>query len=69
MKTHLILLLTAAVLVVGCIDFEGDEPSPVNPDDTVIVNPIDESTFETTIVPATSPAGNPYNFCGTDLCC
>ena len=45
MKTHLILLLTAAVLVVGCIDFEGDEPSPVNPDDTVIVNPIVESTL------------------------
>ena len=66
MKTHLILLLTAAVLVVGCIDFEGDEPSPVNPDDTVIVNPIDESTFETTIVPATSAAGTAYNFGDTD---
>ena len=66
MKTHLALLLTVAVLAVGCIEIEGDEPSPIENGFENIVNPIDESTFETTITPASSPAGTSYNFGDSD---
>lgn len=66
MGKHFILFVTAAALVVGCIDFDRDEVSPVDPDDTVVVNPVDESVFETTIVPASTVAGTSYNFGDAD---
>ena len=66
MKTHLILLLTAAALAVGCIEFDSDESAPVDNTEQTVVNPIDETTFETTIVPAATAAGTSYNFGDTD---
>ena len=66
MKTHLILLLTAAAMAVGCIDFDGDEVSPVDNGTGTVVNPVDESSFETTIVPAATAAGTSYDFGDAD---
>ena len=66
MKTHLILLLTAAAFAVGCIEFDSDESAPVDNTEQTVVNPIDETTFETTIVPAATAAGTSYNFGDTD---
>lgn len=59
MKKVLLLLLAASVLVGACIDLDGDYPAV---DETlieeIIVDTLDETTFDTTIVPATTPAGN-----------
>ena len=67
MKTHLLLLLTAAALAVGCIDFDGPEIDPVNNNTEVnLVNPVDDSAFETSIVAATTPAALSYNFGDAD---
>ena len=50
MKPFYLLLPLAAILAGGCVDFDGDEPLPV--DDTMIsgisVPAIDETTFATT---------------------
>ena len=62
MKTHLIFLLTAMALAVGCIEIDGDETKPVENEFETVVNPVDESTFETTIVPAATAAGTSYDF-------
>ena len=66
MKTHLILLLTATALAVGCIDFDNDEVNPVDKGVEIVVEPIDESIFETTIVPAATAAATSYNFGDAD---
>ena len=66
MKTHLILFLTAAVLAVGCIDFDQEETSPIDTEIIPDVTPVDESTFETTIVPASSAAGTAYDYGDAD---
>ena len=67
MKKHLLLLLTAATMAVGCIDFDGTIVDPIkNDEDLTIVNPVDDSTFDTTIQPASTPAGTAYNFGDAD---
>ena len=66
MKKHLILLLTAAVIAVGCIDFDGDDNTPIDNGTEPVVNPVDETTFETQIVPASTVAGTSYDFGDTD---
>jgi hypothetical protein len=68
MKQFFLFLPLAAILAGGCVDFEGDEPLPV--DDTVIsgisVPTIDESTFATNIVAAGTAATTTYNFGDAD---
>ena len=66
MKTHLILFLTATMTAVGCIDFGDDDITPVDNGEEIVVNPIDESAFETSIVPAGTAAGTSYNFGDAD---
>ena len=68
MKRFILFFPLAAMLAAGCIDFDGDEILPV--DDTVIdgitVDPVDESTFDTEIVAASTPAGVTYDFGDAD---
>ncbi|MBR3449394.1 MAG: hypothetical protein IKH24_00970, partial [Bacteroidales bacterium] len=68
MKPFYLLLPLAAILAGGCVDFDGDEPLPV--DDTVIsgisVPAIDETTFATNIVAAGTAATTTYNFGDAD---
>lgn len=69
MKTHLIFLLAAAALAVGCMEIGGDDPFPVNNNSNIdvnVVNPVDDSVFETAITPAATPAALTYDFGDTD---
>ena len=66
MKTHLILFLTAVVMAVGCIDFDRDEETPIDNEIVPSVTPVDESTFETAIVPASTAAGTAYDYGDAD---
>ena len=54
MKTHLLLFLTVAVSAVGCIGFDDDDIVPFDNGIELVVNSIDESAFETSIVSATT---------------
>ena len=69
MKRFILFFPLAAVMAAGCIDFDGDEIQPV--DDTSInvisVNPVDESTFDTEIIAASTAAGTTYDFGDADI--
>ena len=60
------MILTAAWLAAGCIDFGEEEISPANNGIETIEDPIDETTFEATITPAATPAGTAYDFGDAD---
>ncbi len=68
MKQFFLFLPLAALLAGGCVDFEGDEPLPV--DDTVIsgisVPTVDESAFAANIVAAGTAATTTYDFGDAD---
>ncbi len=68
MKQFFFLFPIAAMLAVGCVDFDGEEPIPVDntPISEVSVPSIDESTFETSIVAAGTAAATSYNFGDAD---
>ena len=68
MKKILSLLSLAAWLAVGCIDLDGDEILPGDASFTgaLVVDPVDASAFETSIVAASTAAATHYDFGDTD---
>ncbi|MBQ6958760.1 MAG: carbohydrate-binding domain-containing protein [Bacteroidales bacterium] len=68
MKQFLSLLSVAAWLAVGCIDLDGDEILPDEGSLTggLVVDPVSESTFETSIIAAGTAAATTYDFGDAD---
>ena len=66
MKPYITLFLAAVVLAAGCIEIDDSDPTVVDNGTGIVVDPVDESTFETTIVPATTAASTTYNFGDAD---
>ena len=68
MKQFLSLLSVAAWLAVGCIDLDGDEILPDEGSLTggLVVDPVSESAFETSIIAAGTAAATTYDFGDAD---
>ena len=68
MKKLLILIFVATALAAGCIDLDGDETLPSDEIFTggLVVDPVDESSFETSIVAAGTAAATHYDFGDAD---